>query len=146
MSQTMIRVEKKTNYVILNKEALENANLSWKAKGLLAYLLSLPDNWQIYIEELSSHSRDGIDSTASAIKELINNGYITRDRVRNEKGQLKNYIYIVHEIAETIENTGDEPKREKPILEKPRQEKPILENPRLLNNNITNKLYYYTNI
>lgn len=133
MSQTMIRVDKKTNFVVLNKDALQDVNLSWKAKGLLVYLLSLPDNWQIYIEELSAHAKDGVDSTASAIKELMKNGYITRERIRNEKGQLKNYIYTVHEIPIIIENTNEEPKRENP-----RQEKPILEKRQLLNNNKLN--------
>ena len=135
---TMIRVEKKTNYVVMNKEALENINLSWKAKGLLVYLLSLPDNWQIYIDELSSHAKDGIDSTSSAIKELINNGYITRERNRDEKGRLRNYDYTVHEVPKSINSGDNEPKVEKPILEKPRQGKPILEKRQLLNNNKLN--------
>lgn len=138
MSQTMIRVDKKTNFVVLNKDALQDVNLSWKAKGLLVYLLSLPDNWQIYIEELSAHAKDGVDSTASAIKELMKNGYITRERIRNEKGQLKNYIYTVHEVPERVEDTDVEPKRENPVLEKPKQEKPILEKRQLLNNNKLN--------
>lgn len=138
MSQTIIRVEKKVNYVVLNKDFLQDVNLSWKAKGLLSYLFSLPDNWQIYIEELSRHSKDGVDSTSSALRELIGYGYITRERVRNQKGQLKNYLYTVHEMPESIDNTKSEPKREKPILGKPRQEKPILENRQLLNNNILN--------
>lgn len=143
MSQTMIRVDKKTNFVVLNKDALQDVNLSWKAKGLLVYLLSLPDNWQIYIEELSAHAKDGVDSTASAIKELMKNGYITRERIRNEKGQLKNYIYTVHEVPESVEDNDVEPKRENPVLEQPkqenpRQEKPILEKRQLLNNNKLN--------
>lgn len=139
MSQTMIRVEKKINYVVLNKDALQDVNLSSKAKVLLVYLLSLPDNWQIYIEELSAHSKDGVDSTASAIKELMKNGYITRERIRNEKGQLKNYIYTVHEVPVSVENTDEEPKGENPVLEKPKQEKPILENRQLLNNDLNIK-------
>ena len=138
MSQTMIRVDKKTNFVVLNKDALQDVNLSWKAKGLLVYLLSLPDNWQIYIEELSAHAKDGVDSTASAIKELMKNGYITRERIRNEKGQLKNYIYTVHEVPVSIEDTDVEPKGKNPVLEKPKQEKPILGKRQLLNNNKLN--------
>ena len=73
---------------ICNINKLKDTNLSWKAKGLLAYLLSLPDDWQIYESEIVKHAKDGIDSTRTAIKELIDAGYIERQRVRDEKGRL----------------------------------------------------------
>ncbi|UZM97330.1 hypothetical protein OL548_19285 [Lysinibacillus sp. MHQ-1] len=39
------RVVKNDNFVVLDKGFLNNDQLSWKAKGLLAYMLSLPDDW-----------------------------------------------------------------------------------------------------
>lgn len=145
MSQTMIRVEKKTNYVILNKEALENANLSWKAKGLLAYLLSLPDNWQIYIDELQSHSKDGRDSTIAAMNELINANYINREQQRGERGKFSKYQYIVYEYPKPIEKSELPPETGFPETVKPepgfpKSGSPKTVNPQLLNNNINNKL------
>jgi hypothetical protein len=131
--KTMIRIEKSRDFSIINNTGLRDRILSWKAKGLLAYLLSLPDDWQIYVEELSNHSRDGIDSTSSAMKELSKNGYILRERLRNEKGQLKNYLYIVYEVPQTVDITHVEPKRENPVLGNP-----ILGNPRLLSTKLLN--------
>ena len=85
-------------YVMINKVFLNDVLLSWKAKGLLTYLLSLPDDWQIYETELTKHSKDGKDSTKTTIKELIDNGYIERlDRVRDDKGRLSSYNYNVYE-------------------------------------------------
>ena len=85
-------------YVMINKVFLNDEHLSWKAKGLLTYLLSLPDDWQIYETELTKHSKDGKDSTKTTIKELIDNGYIERlDRVRDSKGRLSSYNYNVYE-------------------------------------------------
>lgn len=144
MPQTMIRIEKKTNYVVMNKEALENVNLSWKAKGLLAYLLSLPDDWKIYVEELQSHSKDGRDSTAAALKELIEAKYIKRVQLRGSHGKFGVYQYIVYEYPQSIENAYFPPKTgfpntAKPKTEKPKTEKPNTENPKLLNNKLTNK-------
>lgn len=139
MSKTMIRVSKKTSFAVIDKTCLNDENLSWKAKGLLCYLLSLPDDWQIYQEELSKHAKDGLDSTRSAIKELIDNKYISRTRERDKKGHLKEYSYTVFEAptdienVETSENKEFEPKRENPILDMPN-----LDNRKLLNNNITN--------
>ena len=95
----IIRVVKNNEnpYVMINKCCLQDTKLSWKAKGVLAYLLSLPDDWQIYENELQGHSKDGKDSLNKGLQELINAGYIKRTRTRNGKGQLKAYEYQVFE-------------------------------------------------
>lgn len=93
-----IQKNKENPYVMINKEFLEDEKLSAKAKGILAYLLSLPDDWQIYEEELVKHFKDGIDSLRTGIKELVNIGYIERVRIRDEKGMLRAYDYSVYEV------------------------------------------------
>lgn len=98
MSIFRIAKDKQNPYLMMNKHALQDDNLSWKAKGILAYLLSLPDDWQIYEKELQTHSKDGKDSLKTGIQELIEAGYIERKRIRNEKGQLKQYEYRVYEV------------------------------------------------
>lgn len=99
--QTMFRVckNKDNPYVMLHRGFLNDERLSWKAKGILAYLLSLPDDWQIYENELINHSIDGRKSLSSGIKELINFGYIYREKTRNEKGQFIGYTYCVFEVS-----------------------------------------------
>jgi len=109
MEQSIFRIQKDRDnpYVMVNKQLLNNAELSWKAKGLLTYLLSLPDNWQIYEDEIVKHAKDGKDSLKSAIKELIANGYIERERIRNSSGQLKGYSYCVYEIHNQSGKSND---------------------------------------
>ncbi|WP_050069875.1 hypothetical protein [Anaerosalibacter massiliensis] len=85
-------------YVMVNKSPVKDDGLSWKAKGILVYLLSLPDDWQIYESELVKHSTDGKASLNSGIKELIERGYIERIVRRNEQGHFKGYTYVVHEV------------------------------------------------
>ena len=87
----------KNPYVMINKEFLNDNELSLKAKGLLTYLLSLPDDWKIYESELIKHHKDGTSAIKSAIKELLDNNYISRKRLRNDKGQLAYYEYEVYE-------------------------------------------------
>jgi DNA-binding Lrp family transcriptional regulator len=101
MDQSIFRIQKdKENpYVMVNKGFLNNKELSLKSKGLLTYLLSLPDNWKIYESEIVNHHKDGKDSLKGAIKELIDNGYIERERIRNSAGHLKGYNYCVHEVS-----------------------------------------------
>jgi hypothetical protein len=50
-----IQKDKENPYVILNKQFLHEPILTAKAKGILAYLLSLPDDWKIYESELIKH-------------------------------------------------------------------------------------------
>ena len=84
---------------MINKSPLNDEKLSWKAKGILSYLLSLPDDWQVYETEIQKHASDGIDSLSSGIRELIEFGYIKRERKRSEKGHFKGYEYVIHEVS-----------------------------------------------
>ena len=131
MTQSIFRIKKdKDNpYVLLNKQFLNNADLTLKGKGLLTYLLSLPDDWKIYEDEIVKHHKDGKASVRSTIKELISTGYIKRERIRNSSGQLNGYNYYVYEIPTTSEN--------------PKMDKPLTVNSTLLSNNSTNN--YSTN-
>ena len=126
MAQSIFRIKKdKDNpYVILNKQFLNNSDLTLKGKGLLTYLLSLPDDWKIYEDEIVKHHKDGKASVRSAIKELISTGYIERERIRNSSGQLNGYNYYVYEVPTTSEN--------------PKMDKPLTVNSTLLSNNSTN--------
>ena len=58
--KTIFRVAKNKDnpYVMIDKRPLENPSLSWKAKGVLAYLLSRPDDWEIILGDLIKRSTD----------------------------------------------------------------------------------------
>lgn len=70
-------VKKRENpFVQIDKKAINDKRLSWKAKGILAYLLSKPDGWRINTEDLYNRSIDGYDSLKNGMKELILAGYM----------------------------------------------------------------------
>ncbi|MGD8305197.1 MAG: hypothetical protein PVF17_00960 [Ignavibacteria bacterium] len=101
-----ITIEKKTNnFTIIDNTGIRDSDLSWKAKGLLTYLLHLPDDWQIYLSDLKNRSKDGRDSTAGGIKELIDNGYIKREQLK-EKGKFIGYNYTVYEQPRRVIRNG----------------------------------------
>ena len=105
-----VNKDKNNPYVMMNKYGLYDTELSWKAKGLLAHLLSRPDDWQVYEIEIQKHARDGRQSTRSAIKELIEKGYIDRTQKRDDKGKFIGYEYDVYEIpAEVRKPDNGEP-------------------------------------
>ncbi|MEN8220831.1 MAG: helix-turn-helix domain-containing protein [Pseudomonadota bacterium] len=70
----------------MEKSSLEDITLSWRARGLLSYLLSRPDNWDIIINNLIKQSPDGRTTIRSSLKELEASGYLRRERVNGEKG------------------------------------------------------------
>jgi hypothetical protein len=131
---SIIRVQKNKNYSVINNTGLNDKDLSWKAKGLLAYLLSKPDDWEVYVSHLKKQSTDGRDSTAAGLKELENNGYITRRQVKNELNQFTGYEYTIREVPEDCR---------KPDTENPLTGNAKTENPSLLstdNNKVLNKV------
>ena len=124
-------------YTVIGNEAAQDSSLSWKARGLLVYLLSLPRDWNIRLSELARHATDGIDSTRKAMDELLNAGYIQRGaRIRKPDGKLGDYVYLVTGVRDDLPEL-EKPTLEKPTLEKPTLEKPTQENPTLQNKEIT---------
>lgn len=90
-------IKESGNFVTVHKDFIHDSNITFKAKGILLYLLSRPDDWQIYESEIIKHTKDGKDSLKTGIKELEVAGYIERKRIRNDQGQLKEYEYTVYE-------------------------------------------------
>jgi len=124
----VIRVEKTKDYTTMGNYHFREKNMSFKAKGILSTMLSLPDDWDYTMEGLATLASDGIDSVRTTLKELERFGYVEIKRTRDDQGRLRGTEYVIHE----------KPILENPTLEKPILEKPILENPRQLNTNILN--------
>ncbi len=130
----IVRVQKnkKHPYLIMNKTGLDDKRLSIKSKGLLAFLLSKPDNWYITVKNLANSSSDSAYLISLAIKELVKFGYISKHRVRSSSGRYSFYDYIVYEKPVKLNSANsnsqpkcDIPEQVKPIQVGPVQVKPI---------------------
>lgn len=151
--KNIIRVIKNREnpYVIIYKKSLEDSNLSWAAKGLYSYLLSLPDNWTIYVSELLKHTSSGRDHTYSVIKELLENGYMEKVQYRCD-GKILGLNYTVFEESThednsnakikniTLDDNGEivEISTIEPYTENPYTVSPDTVSTELLNNNNNN--------
>ena len=100
------RIEKTKDYTVMANHHLRNKNLSLKSKGLLSLMLSLPENWDYTIKGLSVICKDGIDSINGAIRELEATGYMSRQRIRNEKGHLTTAEYTIREHPKKTTHHG----------------------------------------
>ena len=97
-------VKNKDNpYVMINKLGIQDPNLTWAAKGLLAYLLSQPDDWSIYVKELIKHTSSGRDHTYTVIKELLKYGYMEKVEYRYN-GKVLALNYTVFEVPIDVSN------------------------------------------
>lgn len=142
-TETIVKIKKRVNpYTMIDSSIFLNSNISWKAKGLMGYFLSRPDDWKIHLKDLYKQSTDGFDSVKSGLKELKEHGYLELVPIRN-KGKIVAWEYIVYEVptSTTLDTGQSEPREGFPLVEKPPEGKPLEVNPRYTNNDITNNDY-----
>ena len=120
----IIRVPKVTNYTVMSNHHLTDRDLSFKAKGLMSYMLSRPDDWDFTIAGLSRLNKDGRDAIGRIIQELESHGYLERIRRRQSKGTFGTMEYVLHE-----QPMPGNPALDNPVLENPGQDNPVLDNP-----------------
>lgn len=100
-------------FVRIDNNTIRDERLSWKARGLLAYLLSLPDDWRVSIRDLANRGPDGKDSVQTGLAELERTGYLTRQRFRKDDGTF-GHDSVVHETPCPDSPDADDPGPETP--------------------------------
>ena len=93
----VFKIEKNNNYTVISNYHLRDKKLSYKAKGLLSFMLSLPENWDYSMNGLVSVSKESLKSIRTILQELEEYKYLIRERYQNEKGQFQ-YNYSIYEI------------------------------------------------
>lgn len=85
---------------------LRDARLSWKARGLLAHLMSHRPGWEVTLESLASVGPDGITAIRAAVAELEECGYLKRERLRSPDGTR--LAGVNYELMDPAESLGSE--------------------------------------
>ena len=134
---SVIRVQKNKNFTVMSNYHLRDKRLSYKTRGLLSTILSLPSDWDYSVKGLSTLSRDGMDSVRTGLMELEDNGYLIRERIRGPDGRMTGTVYTIFEVPRSAQETPitDNPSPENPITEdlshNPTSDNPILDEPAL---------------
>ncbi len=116
---------KENPYVMISKSMLRDKNLSARDKGVLCFLLSLPDTWVTHPRQVAETLGMSHCQFYSVLKELISNGYATKTEIKT-KGRFSSVSYLF------FENKIETPqvfKEKNTVYEKPYTEKPCTENP-----------------
>lgn len=99
----IVRAERKDGYTVMSNAGLRDERLSYKARGVLAYLLSMPDHWTVSDRQLASAGPDGRHAVQSALRELEKTGYLRRERWRSKNGTFE-WASVVYDEPHAAEN------------------------------------------
>lgn len=99
--------KKLSNFSILDNAILQDGGLSLEARGLYAYMVSLPDDWQFSYDRLAKANNVGLRVIRRVIAELENAKLLKRDFTTTNKGSIVKYILFDSKTREqnaTLQN------------------------------------------
>ena len=88
-------VKKSDGFTIVSNTLIRDSNLSLKARGLLIFMLQLPEDWVFTESGLCKVTGEGSYSIRSGLKELMDHKYLYRLQTKNENGSFGNMIYYL---------------------------------------------------
>jgi len=118
------KLEFENQFTQIHNAWVRDSKLSYKAKGLLTYLLSHEIGYTITIGQIIRESNDGRQAVRSALEELIQAGYLETKRTTDQRGYNAGLAYYIKDPVK--------PKSENPTLDNP-----TLDNQTALENNLT---------
>lgn len=88
------RAGRRQHFTVLDNGLLDDDRISFKAKGLLAYLLSNPGEWTTS-ETLADVGPDGREAIRTGLVELRRAGYLRFEERRDERGRIRRGALVV---------------------------------------------------
>lgn len=95
----IIKSRSTNKYTALSNSLIQSKDLSFGEKGLLFYLLSLPDDWVLYKSNLHVITNEKKGTVDTLFRGLQSKGYILSAKVMDEKGQFKGWNHMVYDEA-----------------------------------------------
>jgi hypothetical protein len=119
MSQKIHRAPRRHQWLVIDKRTVEDVRLTWAARGLLAYLLSRPDDWEVLVKDLIKRGNLKRDGIYTLLRELRAVGYVRYDPTRDAQGRLRGGTYVVSELPLPDSPDTDSPDTAPPDTAKP---------------------------
>ena len=105
----MNREQMQGGYTVLPNQILRTREMSYKARYLLAQMLSMSEAWQYTVAGMAKVCGMGRDAVRTAMVELETLGYLARSQSR-ANGRFSHNVYIIREMPVEVEATPSEAK------------------------------------
>ena len=92
-----------TNWTVIRNEVINDDRLSFKATGVLIYILSKPDHWNTSTAQLAKVKKEGLDAIRTALTELRHAGYVRTRRYQDDRGRWQ-YETDVFDTPQPVNN------------------------------------------
>lgn len=95
-------------FLLIRNDVARDGRLSYRASGVLADILSRPDNWKTSAERLAAArpDKEGVKAIRTVLRELEECGYLRRRRVRDEQGRFR-WVQTIYDVPVTSETSPD---------------------------------------
>lgn len=99
------------DFTVIPNRVLRDDAVSYRARGVLAYLLSQPPDWQVSASRLALECGEGRDAIRTALRELMNAGYLELQREQVERGRWSTHYIVTatpwYFSAGPVDNSGE---------------------------------------
>lgn len=141
MSKLYKKVTK--DFVVVSNRITRDPNLRLADKGLLTFLLSLPDGWNFSVNGLAAILPEGKDAIGAGVQRLIDAGYVERKEQSRRGGQFSSTEWIIYDEPQNRTDTvippfTDFPKTAEPSSDVPQADIPAQTNKDIQNTDLSN--------
>ena len=126
MAELSFKLARRSGFAVVYRAVAQDDRLSLKARGLYVLMASLPDNWEYTIAGLAKKAGSGKDQIRSALKELLDVGYLVKEQAHGSDGKFSRNVFVLQEDAPPLSGN---PTTGNPITGKPSTGKPSTGNP-----------------
>lgn len=109
---------KSRDFTVISNVFLRDKDLSIKAKGFLAVVMGLPEDWDFSINGICQTLKEGKTAVYNVISELKEKGYCDVKVFRNEKGIILGNDYSFFEEPNHVNQYQEEPHAGNPNMDK----------------------------
>ncbi len=118
-STSFIRNPRRDRFTVVGRELINDSRLSFRARGVLIWLLDKPDGWHFNSEAMAREAKEGREAIRTALRELADLGYIVRSKEQDARGHWLTFTEVRESPTEAQESVIGNPGSGCPALGSP---------------------------